>query len=331
MTENESSFLQSWEWGIFQEKLGRKIWRLQVGGSSAGLGQVLLQAQVIKILLPFGKSYLYIPFGPCFGQNLSEEQKEQAFELLLGELKKISASERAVYCCIEPFLQKLHICKEFNSLHKPQKRIQPQKTLVLDLTKTNGEILAGFNEKTRYNVRLAAKKGVQFVVADADKPENLEIFYSLLKKTSQRDDFHSYPKSYFAQFLKFTEGSPRGITPRAALGVKLFFAQWQEKVIAANLLVLFGSRATNLHGASDYEFRQVKAPQFLRAQQIFWAKQQGFSQYDQWGIDEVKWPSLTEYKKSFGGKEIVYPAGFDIVFQPGWYKLFKLARKILRK
>jgi len=65
--------------------------------------------------------------------------------------------------------------------------------------------------------------------------------------------------------------------------------------------------------------------------QMLYAKNKMYCEnYDFWGIDEKKWPGVTRFKRSFGGKEITYPQGFDVVYNPFWYKAFKLARKILR-
>jgi lipid II:glycine glycyltransferase (peptidoglycan interpeptide bridge formation enzyme) len=113
--------------------------------------------------------------------------------------------------------------------------------------------------------------------------------------------------------------------------VRLLFAQYQGKVVTANILVYFGQRATHLHGASDYEYRAIKAPQFLQWHQIKQAKEAGFTEYDFWGISAKQWPSLTEYKKGFGGKEISYPQGQGIVFQRSWHNLYRLVRKFLKK
>ncbi|MEK7104241.1 MAG: peptidoglycan bridge formation glycyltransferase FemA/FemB family protein, partial [Patescibacteria group bacterium] len=159
LLQNGASFLQSFEWGIFQEKLGRKTWQMSVEDG----GQVILQALVVKKPLALGKSYLYIPFGPCFKSSLSEEQKKRALEVLLGGIRKIakvpafakasSGEGKSVYCYVEPrnalsaFMSKL-------GARKPQKRVQPQQTLVIDLIPTEEQIFKNLKSKTtRYNIR----------------------------------------------------------------------------------------------------------------------------------------------------------------------------------
>ncbi len=326
--DNKGSFLQSFEWGEFQKKLGKNVWRLSVGENDL----ILAQAQIIKERFPLaGKSWLYLPFGPCFKQSLSGEGKKQVLEILLAEVKKIAKKENAVYCYFEPLseLSSLPNRSELSSLLTPVKRVQPRKTLVLDLTQSEEAIFQGFQHKTtRYNIRFAENKGVKITEAEPTQ-KNTDIFYNLLQKTSQRDGFRHYPKEYFTKLFSSTGDGPlrarRGPSP-----VRLFFAEWQENVIAASVLVFFGERATYLHAASDYQHRNLMAPYLLQWKQILFAKQMGCVAYDFWGIDEKKWPGITYFKKSFGGKEVEYPEGADVAYRKCWYRIYKVARRLLR-
>jgi lipid II:glycine glycyltransferase (peptidoglycan interpeptide bridge formation enzyme) len=60
------------------------------------------------------------------------------------------------------------------------------------------------------------------------------------------------------------------------------------------------------------------------------AKGLGYKYYDLYGIDEVKWPGVTRFKKGFGGKEVSYPGTFDLVFERIWYNVYGVARRIRR-
>lgn len=309
LLENKSSFLQSFEWGEFQKILGKKVWRIGVGDGN------VCNAQIVKETFPFlGKSFLYIPFGPFFAGNLLANEREQALERIIEQIKKIAKKENSIFLLIEPEenIQKIGEYK----IEKPIKRIQPDETLILDLTQETSQILESFSSTTRYNIRLAEKKRVKVFEVDSTK-ENIAIFCGLMSKTSERNKFISYPRIYFEKFFDSFNG----------LNKKLFFAQFQEQIIAANILIYFGDTATHLHGASDYSFRQVKAPQLLQWHQIQQAKKAGFSKYDFWGISTKKWPSLTEYKKGFSGKGKTYPVGQALIFQKFWYITYKFLKK----
>jgi lipid II:glycine glycyltransferase (peptidoglycan interpeptide bridge formation enzyme) len=115
------------------------------------------------------------------------------------------------------------------------------------------------------------------------------------------------------------------------MSAELFLACFKEKIIAANIVIFFGGKATYLHGASNYRYRKLMAPHLLQWSQIKEAKNKGCEIYDFWGIDEEKWPGLTRFKKGFGGEELQYSEGKDFVFSNFWYKTYKILRRILFK
>jgi len=302
--ENNGSFLQSWSWGKFQESLGRRIWRLETEG---------LKALLIKYNLPLKKNYLYCPRGPI-----------GPIKAFLEKVKEIGQKEKSIFFKIESdnrdsplgtVLGTRTVPKGL-SLFKSTKEIQPTKTLVLDISKPEEELLSQIHSKTRYNIRLARKKGVTI----EESNEKIDDFLRLSKETAKRDRFHLHPQGYYQKMLEVL-GQERMI--------KLFLAKYQNKIIAANLICFFGQTATYLHGASDYNSRQLMAPHLLQWQAICQAKKLGLRYYDFWGIDEKKWPGVTRFKKGFSGQEITFPGAFDLIFQPTWYRIYNLARKVL--
>lgn len=285
----EKSFLQSNKWLDFQKSLGRKIWQVENTG-------------IIKYNLPFKKSYLYSP--RCEGKFFSE-----AF---LKKIKEITKQESSVFFKAETQdnidLKQLGFVKGSN--------IQPQKTLILDITKSEQELLEKMHHKTRYNIGLAEKRGVSARGGSALGGKFFEEFWKLIEQTTERDGFHAHPKEYYRKLLEIP-------------GVELFIAEHDGRIIAANIIVFYNKTAIYLHGASDYERRNLMAAPLLQWEQIKEAKKRGCTEYDFWGIDEIKWPGVTRFKKGFGGLEVEYPGAYDLIFQPLWYKIYKIARKIL--
>lgn len=315
---NNGSFLQSWSWGEFQESLGRRIWRLEISG---------LKALVIKHNLPLGKNYLYCPRGPIVQRTTNNKQR--TINLFLDQVTKITKKEKSIFFKIEPdnkddrdspseTILGTRIVSEGLSLFRSSKQIQPAKTLILDITKSEKELLSQLHQKTRYNIRLAQRKGV--IIEPANDNGATDTFLDLLEQTAKRDKFHLHPKEYYQKMLEVL--GQEGM-------IKLFLAKYQNKIVAANLICFFGQTATYLHGASDYNFHQLMAPHFLQWRAISQAKSQGLKYYDFWGIDEKKWPGVTRFKKGFAGEKIIYPGSFDSIFQPWWYRLYNLARRIL--
>jgi len=293
--KNSGSFLQSWQWGEFQESLNRKIWRIQVDN---------LKALVIKYDLPLGKNYLYCPYGPIGKGN---------FNNFLTEIKKIDQQEKSIFFKIEP--QNKFQISNFK-FQTSQKQIQPLKTVILDITKSEQELLSQMHQKTRYNIKLAKRKGV--MIEESDK--KMDDFLRLSKETAKRDNFHIHDQGYYKKMIEVL--GKQGI-------IKLILAKYKNKVIAANLVCFFGGTVIYLHGASDYNFRSLMAPYLLQWQTILQAKELGFKYYDFWGINEKKWPGVTRFKKGFlprrqtgNGQEITHPGAFDLIFQPLWYKIY---------
>jgi lipid II:glycine glycyltransferase (peptidoglycan interpeptide bridge formation enzyme) len=328
-------FLQSFEWAEFQQILARKIFRLK-----GGWGQSL----VVKYQLPLGKSYFYSPRGPL----LSNWDKEIIAEFQ-KQIKELAIREKVIFFRFElPTLLKFWSEGEQNFLTKwsiPTSEamsglslrriadVQPSKTIILDLSKSETEIISAMHPKTRYNIRLAERRGIKI---REGKPEEIEIFLNLLSKTAKRDNFRSHPDNYYRQLVKTGSNF-----------IKLFLAEHhgsapltaRNKVLAANLIVFFADTVTYLHGASDDEFKNFMAPHLLQWEVIRQAKHNGYRFYDFWGIDEKKWPGVTRFKMGFvnaddpersrrSGQVIEYPGTFDLVFDKFWYQLYNLGKKL---
>ena len=288
--QNKGSFLQSWQWSQFKESLGQKVWRLQAGGFSC---------LIVKFNLSLGKSYLYCPRGPV-GQG--------DFNILLDKVKEIAEQENSIFFKIEPE-KSLSLSSEFI---KSPKQVQPSKTVILDISRSEDELLNQMHKKTRYNIRLAQKKGI--TTEQSNDKKSLSSFLKLLKETARRDKF-------FLHYQKMMDVLGEDM-------VRLFLAKYKNKVVAANLICFFNKAAIYLHGASDYEHRQLMAPYLLQWQIIQKAKEMGFKYYDFWGIDQDKWPGVTRFKRGFSGEEVNYPGTYDLVYKGFWYLLYKIARRV---
>ena len=303
---NNGIFLQSWQWGEWQEKLGRKIWRFAVEENGQTIGLNL----VVKHNLPFNKSYFYSPRGPVF---LESRILNLESGILLEKIKELSEQENAIFWRVEPetndFLSKVNGLGFKVVATRP---VQPSKTVILDLTKTEEEFLQEMHPKTRYNIRLAQKHGVKIFQDN----KRIDEFLRLLHQTTKRDKFGAYSDDYYRRLFQTAD-------PDFA---KLYLAEYEGEILAANLIICFGQTTTYVHGASSDEHRNIMAPHLLHWEIICQAKKQGFNYYDFWGIDEKKWPSLTRFKKNFGGQEISYPGTFDLVLSNLWYRLYRIGK-----
>lgn len=297
-----SRFLQSWEWGEFQQQVGFGVKRVGLEKD----GQLIVVATLIKKNLFFGRSYWYCPHGPI----VNHKSRMKNYELLFKEIIKIAKKEKVIFLRFEPA----------ESIHNSQfmihnsTDIQPSQTLILNLEKKEEEILNDMHQKTRYNIRLAKKKGVK--IREGEE-KDFETWWKIMNATSGRDKFRLHNKEYYRKMIKLKN-------------IKLYLAEYKDEIIAGNIISFFGDTATYLHGASANEYRNVMAPYFLQWHVIGEAKKKGCNYYDFFGISKEKWPGVTRFKKGFGGKEINYPGTFDLVFNKFNYNIYKFLRKIRR-
>lgn len=318
--DNSTDFglLQSWGWGEFQKVLGRKIFRLVVVEQD----QIMAVALVIKMPLGFGKFYFYIPRGPILLDNTGlVDSQYDVLTSLFAHLELLAKKEGAIFLRFDPAWQDNEqvaaIMNDFGFISAGQ--VQPKGTLILNLGASEEELLAQMKSKTRYNIRVAEKHGVEVDEGDG----YFDDFWRLIQKTSDRQEISSHSKKYYQGILQSCSDKQ---------SVFLAVAKHQGNVVAANMMVFFGDWLVYLHGGSDYRFRNLMAPYLLQWEMIKKAKHQGRKFYDFWGVDKEKWPGVTRFKLGFNPTASVtkYIGAWDAVYRPLWYNLYKLASKIKR-
>lgn len=306
-----TDFFQSPEFGGFQEQIPSrgKTWILKVKKTGSSC---LVIRQVLKKGCMF-----WIPYGPL----LTKGHENDNLKTILKDLSLLAKEEGAIFCRIEPLIE----LSKFGHLDftpkKSFERYTPSKTLVLDLFKTETELLSGMKEKGRYNIRLAEKHGVTIQQFHSQNEVGAHFafteFYRLLQKTSSRDKFGHHPESFYKTFLEFF-----GQKNMASL----FVAQYEGKIIGGIIVVFYGDTAIYYYGASDYEHRHLMAPYLLQWKAALEAKKRGMRWYDLFGLE---WGRVSEFKEKFGGEMLEFPKAFDIVYRPFWYWMLKLKRKFL--
>lgn len=309
------AFLQSFLWKEFLEQQGKRSWQINVV-DDVKIAFCLLYENT----LPFGKSYLYAPKGPIFKQGLEQEKKEEAMKLILSAARNLSIQTKKR----EEIFFKFEANEDFGFIAglKKTESVQPQETIFLQLDQEPKEMLAKMHPKTRYNISLAIKKGVKIEVSEQE--DDLKYFLELNKKTSFRQEISTHSERYYQLLWQTLLNHHAG---------KLYLARHGKEVVAANLILNFGPTSTYLHGASNYQVRNLMAPHLLQWQAIKDAKTAGFLFYDFWGVapsdgSKPKWDGFTRFKEGFGGQREVYPEAREIIYQESFYQFYQLSKKV---
>lgn len=313
----DGGLLHSWQWGDFQKSLDNRVFRL---GLINGEGKLQAAALVVKHELPFEYNYLYCPRGPII--NIL---KVEDLDSLFAEIKKIAKEEKSFLIRVDPPWalgnEKRLVDVGFR---KSEYEVQPKCSLVIDITKTESELLAAMKQKTRYNISLAERKGVKVKISS--EFSDIESFWELTKQTSGRDGFQPHPKEHYKKMFEIL--SQNGT-------VKLFLAEYDNKIIAVSMVSFFGKVCTYLHGASANMYREVMAPHLLQWQTIIEAKRLGYALYDFGGVNgqtfnNPKWEGLTRFKTSFafGVPPREYIGSFDLILNPVIFATYKFVKQI---
>lgn len=328
--ENGGGFLQSWEWGIFQEAVGRLVYRYRIditGKSSEKepIGQFL----IVGHSLPLGQKYLYLPKGPVVQ---GEGYRPESFRACVRAAQNAAKRLNAIFVRVEP---PAVVDDQMNRTDmkelglKPVGQVQPQHTTIVDLKQSENQLLANMKQKTRYNVRLAEKRGVQVRRADINDSNEFGHFWRLMQETTERDRFSAHSRSYYRTMLKVLGGNPGG----NGLSLDLLFAEYQDEPVAAALVCSFGDTATYLHGASTAKHKKIMAPYLLHWTAMRKAKEKGLKAYDFWGVapedagKEHPWHGITRFKMGFGGDRISYIGAWEMPVSRFRYAMYLLARR----
>jgi peptidoglycan pentaglycine glycine transferase (the first glycine) len=295
-----SHVLQSFEWGEFKAKYGWKPTRLLLEEGS----QVRATASVLCRQLPrFPLRVMYVPKGPLLDYGDS-----QLLSHVLASLEELARAQRAIFIKIDPDVR-LEEDEVIETLRNrgwcpSSEQVQFRNTILIDLQQSEDELLASMKAKTRYNIRLAARRGVKVHVGG---PDALPLFYEMYAETGERDDFVIRPFAYY--------GDAWGAFIEVDLAC-LFLAEYEGEPLAGLIAFRFGQRAWYMYGASTEKHRNLMPNHLLQWEAIRWAKGKGCTVYDMWGApdvmseDDPMW-GVYRFKEGFGGQFVRRIGAYD--------------------
>lgn len=305
--ENNGSFLQCRSWADFQKSIGKKVLLLK---------EKNWQASVIVNPLPFGKTYFYAPYGPVWDPKADSE--EAILADFIGKIKSLASEHGAIFLKVEPKISDIKTAETLEKMgfKKNAKSVQPSDSSIIDLSKSENEILESFEKRCRYEIKQAVKKNVS--IYRDNSGDAAKEFLALLDKTAERDSFRSHPRFYYQKMIQ-------SLAPAGKLD--LFFTKLDSEIISACIIIYSGKTASYVHAASAGAFRAANA---LVWEAMKEAKKKQCLYFDLYGVapadapESHPWSGLTKFKKSFGGRRIHYIGAFDYPLSDIWYKAYKI-------
>lgn len=222
----------------------------------------------------------------------------------------------------------------------PSRPIFAPQTILLNIDKSEDELLSSMHAKTRYNLNLSQRKGVRVVLGE--KESDVEEFIHLQKDTANRQKFFIHPDLYYktafrtlhAEGLAYLllakisgSGTPEGLGSLNPSGVSAN----EDTTIAAWMLFRYGETLYYPYGGSNYRYRNLMASSLLMWEAIKLGKKIGCRTFDMWGActdPKDPWYGFTRFKLGFGGEVINFAPTFDLVVNPLLYPLIIKADKL---
>jgi lipid II:glycine glycyltransferase (peptidoglycan interpeptide bridge formation enzyme) len=320
------SLLQTTNWARLKSRFGwrtQRVWLKRDGQLVAG-AQILIRSAALGLL-----RVAYLPHGPLVNW-LDDEQ----VDVLFNQIDQALYEERAGLLKLEPLVWQKDIdpasweelCRRHACLPNTD-TIQPPRTVLIDLQATEDEILSRMKQKTRYNIRLSAKKGVTVRQGMA---EDVSVFVRLIQITGARNVFGVHEPEYYQRAYELF----------APVNAALLIAEYDEQPLSAVMVFKCGTKATYLFGASANNERQRMPNYAVQWAAIRWAKEMGCTTYDLWGVPDYPQDELEanfqsrqdglwgvyRFKRGFGGELQRTVGTSDRVYNKWVYKLYQWRR-----
>lgn len=297
--------MQSWKWGDAKKAMGNEVVRL--GEYRNNKIENIFQMTVHPI--PYTKLKLgYIP--------RSNIPKGGVLEFL----HDWGRDNGIVFIKFEPYAEKPAVIDR--RLTQSRHPLFTPWTQILDLKKTEDELMSAMHQKTRYNIRLAAKKGVKVKLQDNDS--GYEIFSKLYFETTKRQKYYGHDASYHKTVWTYLKNNIAHI----------MIAYYGDIPLAAYELFYFKKRFYYVYGGTSNLHRNLMASNLLMWEAIKTGKSLGAEAFDMWGslppnYDQTDpWAGFTRFKEGYGTRFAEMVGSYDLVINPGYYFGYSLAYKI---
>lgn len=313
---------QAFEWGKVKSNWNQEIVYIEENG------KIVASMMILIANIPVGKStFMYAPRGPVCDPTDVETVKK-----LVKECDSIVKKYNA---CLLKFDPPVKYSEELENLYKENgfktsgknpdhdRVIQPSFDAILNIKDTNEEdLIKTFAEKTRYNIRLSKRKGVEVYFSRSE--EDLKVFYELYKITCERDKIGCRDYEYFKKMLEAYDENH----------LRIYIAKHEDDKLSAAIAINYGPEMFYLYGASSNVKRNLMPNYLMQWEMIKWGLEKKCSIYNFGGIIHLdKNNGLYKFKTGFCREDGIfkYLGEIDYVYNKRIYFIYTKCLPVLKK
>lgn len=318
-SHEDANFLQSWAWGDFHEARKKTVVRRVALDND----DKIIAAYVGQVETAKRGTYMAIAGGPIMDWG-----NKKLREAVFADIKEQAEKNHCVFVRIRPQIvendKNRALFKQLGLKPAPM-YLSVEYAGILDISKSEEEILAGASQGLRRKIRKAQKNDI--TVTTSTDPKDIKTFYKIQLETAARQKFVEFSEDFlrkqFEAFAKYDE-------------VKLYTAKLGDEILAQNFMIFYGNEASYHYGVSTELGTKYSGAPLLHMQAMRDARERGIKRYNFWGItaeDDTKhrFYGVSQFKRSFGVEELIYLHAHDLVIKPAQYKLTYLLEKTRAK
>lgn len=319
LRSSPKSFLQSWNWGETNKDLGEKVFRLGVFHK----GKLVGVAQLIKQEAKRGW-HMLLPGGPIIDWD-----NKHLVKFLFSYLKNFAIKEKCTFIRVRPEIidtpEKRAFFKHLGCVKSPM-HLHAQNTWILDITKSEEDLLKGMRKSTRYLVKKSLQE--HFKIIKSTNPKDVKYLKKLQDEVISRNKFVGFSEKYFkSQITNFAKDNQ----------ANLYLIKKNNKVVVAAIVIFYGDRAYYHNSGSSVDGLKLNASYRFMWEVIKDAKARDLKYYDMWGAvppgrkkHRFAGPSL--FKEGFGGNQVNWLPAQDLPVSLLYWptNIFESARRLIR-
>lgn len=314
----EANFLQSWDFYEFYRSRGNTVVRRialegdRIIGAYAGVVEAAKRGR-----------HLAIAGGPIL-----DWQNPELIQSIFADMKLQGEQNHCVFVRVRPQLERteknLKLIQNCGLKPAPM-YLSVEFAGILNLEKSEEEILAGMRQRLRRALRKAKKNDIE--VETSTNPDDIHEFYQIELQTAGRHHFIAFSEDFLTK--QFAAFAPHG-------EAVLYTAKYQGEILAQNFMIFYGNEASYHYGVSSELGTKLSGAPLLHMAAMQDARERGIKRYNFWGIvgeDETwhRFYGVSQFKRGFGVQELKYVPAHDLIISPSKYLVTKLIETVRKK